>query len=100
MRLVMADGTIKRIVRDRGFGLPDTFGTINFAGRTDAWIVSQIAAQHAAGSDPLMLRRFHDAYVEHLSREIAKPGPKKGILPGVRELLDQLAGRDDAFLPL
>jgi phosphoglycolate phosphatase-like HAD superfamily hydrolase len=82
------------------FGLPDTFGTLNFAGRTDAWIVAQIAAQHAAVSDPVVLRRFHDVYVEHLSREIARPGPKKGVLPGVRELLDRLATRRDAFLAL
>jgi phosphoglycolate phosphatase-like HAD superfamily hydrolase len=82
------------------FGLPDTFGTLNFAGRTDAWIVTQIAAQHAAISDPMVLRRFHDVYVEHLSREITRPGPKKGVLPGVRELLDRLAGRGDAFLAL
>jgi len=82
------------------FGLPDTFGTLNFAGRTDAWIVAQIAASHAAVSDPVVLRRFHDVYVEHLSREITRPGPKKGVLPGVRELLDRLAGRDDAFLAL
>ena len=82
------------------FGLPDTFGTLNFAGRTDAWIVAQIAAQHASVSDPVVLRRFHDVYVEHLSREIARPGPRKGVLPGIRELLDRLAGRREAFLAL
>jgi phosphoglycolate phosphatase-like HAD superfamily hydrolase len=82
------------------FGLPDTFGTLNFAGRTDAWIVAQIAASHAAVSDPVVLRRFHDVYVDHLSREITRPGPRKGVLPGVRELLDRLAGRDDAFVAL
>jgi phosphoglycolate phosphatase len=82
------------------FGLPDTYGTLNFAGRTDAWIVSQIAAQHAGASDPDMLRRFHDVYVEHLSREIARPGPRKGVLPGVRALLDALVVRSDAFLAL
>jgi phosphoglycolate phosphatase-like HAD superfamily hydrolase len=82
------------------FGLPDTYGTINFAGRTDAWIVSQIAARHARASDPETLRRFHDVYVEHLSREIARPGPRHGVLPGVRTLLDALASRSDAFVAL
>src|SRR5689334_15643758 len=82
------------------FGLPDTFGTLNFAGRTDAWIIAQIAAQHAAVSDPAVLRRFHDVYVEHLSHEIIRPGPRKGVLPGVRELLDRLATQRDAFLAL
>jgi phosphoglycolate phosphatase len=82
------------------FALPDTFGTLNFAGRTDAWIIAQIAAQHAAVSDPVVLQRFQDVYVEHLSREITRPGPKKGVLPGVRELLDSLAGRRDAVLAL
>jgi phosphoglycolate phosphatase-like HAD superfamily hydrolase len=82
------------------FGLPDTFGSINFAGRTDAWIVSQIAGAHADASNPETLRRFHDIYVEHLLREIEKPGPRKGVLPGVRELLDELSVRRDAYLAL
>lgn len=82
------------------FGLPDTFGNINFAGRTDAWIIAQIAAQHAEASNPETLQRFHDVYVEQLSREIARPGPRKGVLPGVRELLDTLALRGDSYLAL
>lgn len=85
---------------DDVFGLRDTFGKLNFAGRTDAWIVAQLAAEHADASDPQTLRRFHDVYVEHLAREIECPGPRKGILPGVRPLLDALSARDDAYLAL
>jgi phosphoglycolate phosphatase-like HAD superfamily hydrolase len=82
------------------FGLHDTLGTINFAGRTDAWIVAQIAAEHAHASDPETLRRFHDVYVGYLSREIERPGPRKGVLPGVRPLLEILARRNDTYLAL
>jgi phosphoglycolate phosphatase-like HAD superfamily hydrolase len=85
------------------FGLRDTFGAINFAGRTDAWIVAQLAAEHAHASDPATLQRFHEAYIDHLSREIHKPGPngsRKGVLPGVRDVLDRLETRDEAYLAL
>jgi phosphoglycolate phosphatase len=83
------------------FDLPDTYGTINFAGRTDAWIVGQIAAQHKDAADPAALQRFHDVYVDHLAREIHNPGQnRKGVLPGVRAALDALSKRDDAYLAL
>src|SRR5438552_19082305 len=32
--------------------------------------------------------------------ELEKPGARKGVLPGVRELLDVLADRDDVYLAL
>jgi phosphoglycolate phosphatase-like HAD superfamily hydrolase len=82
------------------FSLPDTFGKLNFAGRTDAWIIAQLAADHTHRSDPATLQRFHDVYVDHLAREIHQPGPRKGVLPGVRPLLDALSERDDAYLAL
>jgi phosphoglycolate phosphatase-like HAD superfamily hydrolase len=35
-----------------------------------------------------------------LPEEIEKPGPRKGVMPGVRELLDSLASRSDVHLAL
>src|SRR6185295_16757440 len=32
--------------------------------------------------------------------ELPRPGPRKGIMPGVRPLLDALASRDEAYLAL
>jgi phosphoglycolate phosphatase len=69
-------------------------------GRTDAWILSDAATAHGIPSPSADLARFRDVYLEHLRDEIDQPGPRKGIMPGVRPLLDLLAGRDDVFLAL
>jgi phosphoglycolate phosphatase-like HAD superfamily hydrolase len=76
------------------------FSGIPMAGRTDAWIVEQAAAAHRVPIDRSRLRSFHESYLAKLAAEVHEPGPRKGIMPGVRPLLDRLAGRDDAFLAL
>jgi phosphoglycolate phosphatase-like HAD superfamily hydrolase len=82
------------------FGLDHGMPSISMAGRTDAWIVAQMAVRHGLACDDEVLRRFHGAYVGYLGDEIHKPGPQKGILPGVRETLDALAGHDGVHLAL
>jgi phosphoglycolate phosphatase-like HAD superfamily hydrolase len=82
------------------FGIDHSGNSVSMAGRTDAWIVAQLAAHHGFPSDPASLLQFHDAYIGHLLREIHNPGPRKGVLPGVRPLLDTLAARDDAYVAL
>lgn len=74
--------------------------SISMAGRTDAWIVAQLADRHGLACTPEFVRRFHDSYVPHLSREMAAPSAHKRVLPGVRPLLDALVSRDDAFVGL
>jgi phosphoglycolate phosphatase-like HAD superfamily hydrolase len=70
------------------------------AGRTDAWIVAQVAAAHGIAPGDVDLRRFHEIYVGYLADEVTRPGPDKGLLPGVRELLDTLASRNDVYRAL
>jgi phosphoglycolate phosphatase len=82
------------------FGFSNGLGSISMAGRTDAWIVAQMAAEHGLQYDDDRLRLFHDTYVKHLSVEVRNPGPQKGVLPGVRQLLETLTSRDDAYLAL
>ena len=82
------------------FGVDEGGSSISMAGRTDRWIVGQLAAKYGLPPDGDSLQRFHDSYIAHLSREIHNPGPRKGVLPGVRSLLELLAARDDAFLGL
>ena len=80
------------------FAVPDAFREISMPGRTDRWILSDAAAAHGiAAAD---LTRFPDVYLPHLVRELAQPGPRKGVLPGVRALLDALADRPDVHLAL
>jgi phosphoglycolate phosphatase-like HAD superfamily hydrolase len=80
------------------YGVRDAFNGVPFNGRTDAWIVSQTAARH--GIDTGALGEFKPRYLSHLARMLHEPGPRKGVMPGVRPLLDALSQRDDVFLAL
>jgi phosphoglycolate phosphatase-like HAD superfamily hydrolase len=51
--------------------------------------------------DDVVIAELRDRYVTHLIQEIEKPGRgMKGVMPGIRQLLDMLAARDDVFLGL
>jgi len=80
------------------FRVPDAFHKIPMPGRTDAVILADAAAAHgiAAGE----LARFEHVYLAHLSAELQHAGPRKGVMPGVRELLDRLSTRSDVYLAL
>lgn len=82
------------------FGLSNGLASVSMAGRTDAWIVAQIAAQCGITCDSEIFARFHHAYIDHLLEEIHQPGPQKGVLPGVRSVLDTLAAHEAAHLAL
>jgi phosphoglycolate phosphatase-like HAD superfamily hydrolase len=83
------------------FAIPNAFLGVPMAGRTDAWILADAAAVHGIPRDSPHLARFRDAYVRHLAVELDKPGAsRKGLMPGVRELLDALAPRSDVYLAL
>jgi phosphoglycolate phosphatase len=82
------------------FAIRDAFTGIHMPGRTDAWILADAAAAHGIPSASPELARFRRTYLAHLATELREPGPRKGVMPGVRELLDALAGRDDVYLAL
>jgi phosphoglycolate phosphatase len=85
---------------DALFSVPDAFRGVPMAGRTDAGILADAAAAHGIRADAPELARFPATYIDHLTRELDKPGPRKGIMPGVRPLLDMLSARDDLHLAL
>ena len=80
------------------FAVPDAFHGIPMPGRTDSWILSDAAAAH--GIPSAQLSRFHDVYLAYLATELDRPGPRKGVMPGVRPLLDALVARADVYLAL
>ena len=83
------------------FAVGDAFrGLQILAGRTDAAILADAAAAHGIPGDSPELARFPDIYIRHLREEVGKPGPRKGVMPGVRALLDALSARDDVYLAL
>ncbi|MGB7219357.1 MAG: HAD family hydrolase [Vicinamibacterales bacterium] len=82
------------------FGITHPRETFSMAGRTDPWVLAELAAANGVPADAPELSRFRDVYLKHLDVEIEKPGPRKGLMPGVRPLLDTLAARDDVHLAL
>ena len=82
------------------FGFSNGLGSISMAGRTDAWIVRQMLAEHGIADAGADLQRFLDVYLGCLATEVLQPNVDKRVLPGVRSLLDLLAVRDDVYLAL
>src|SRR5262245_31595108 len=82
------------------FAIRDAFTGVAMAGRTDAGILADAVAAHGIRADAPELTRFPAIYAQHLTRELDKPGPRKGIMPGIRPLLDALSVRDDVHLGL
>jgi phosphoglycolate phosphatase-like HAD superfamily hydrolase len=83
------------------FAIGNAFQGVPMAGRTDAWILNDAAAAHGLSPDASDRSRFHDRYLHHLAIELEKPGAaRKGLMPGIRELLAALALRDDVYLAL
>jgi phosphoglycolate phosphatase len=71
------------------FGVPDAFRGISMGGRTDSWLISTALATWGLEDTPERHLRFRAAYLPRLAEEILHPGNgAKGVMPGVRELLD------------
>lgn len=82
-------------------GVRNAFDGQPMAGRTDSWILSDAVAAHGIAHDSSVLARFHEVYLQRLAEEIDRPGDsRKGVMPGIRELLDALAARDDVYVAL
>ena len=73
------------------FGVGDAFRGIPVAGRTDRLIVDEAAERGGVRLHDEVRARFHRRYSELLEDEILKPGPRKGLMPGVVGLLDAVA---------
>ena len=84
------------------FGVDNALGAIPLAGRTDRAILEDVLERLAPGAahEPERLERLVQRYLEHLSAEMDVDAPGKVVLPGVREVLDQLAPREDVHLAL
>jgi phosphoglycolate phosphatase len=96
-----AGGRAMTLAFEEVFAVRDGFRGIPMAGRTDAWILSDAATAHGIATDSPDLARFREVYLRHLAIEIQQVGAgRKGIMPGVRRLLDTLAPRDDVYLAL
>lgn len=82
-------------------GRADALAGIPVAGRTDRIILTDVTARDGRPLDEDLLADLRERYIRHLAREIELPGRgRKGIMPGIRPLLEVLQARDDVFLGL
>ena len=87
------------------FGLGDIEGSVSrvrFDGKTDPTIIADIAREAGipAGEVEARYADLQEAYLHALRKELAKPDPRRRVMPGVRPLLDLLAARPDVFIGL
>ena len=84
------------------FGVSGAFDGIPMAGRTDRRILEDAAVRAGVDLDPL-LQRFRDRYVERLREALSEIDHPKGVMPGVRTLLEALVThppKKDLFVAL
>ena len=73
------------------FGVPDAFASIEVAGRTDTFLVSEAMRRVGLEDTPAARQRFREAYVPALRDEILKPPTGRcGLMPGIPALLGTL----------
>ena len=102
------------------YGLVDALQRVDLAGRTDRIIMSDALSHAGLSFEEHRLEEFRRVYCGFLAEELPRELPlrangvpqatgsghvtgapvSKGALPGVRALLDALAGRDDVRLAL
>jgi phosphoglycolate phosphatase-like HAD superfamily hydrolase len=73
--------------------------SIEFAGRTDPWIVRTALTQYGVTADEGLIHEVLRRYVAHLPRELELATAFE-VLPGVVSLLAELSARDDVILGL
>ena len=79
------------------FGIAGAFDGVEMAGRTDKWILDDAASRAGVEFTVATFQRFQERYFLRLADTLREPSPGKGVLPGVRRLLEGIDGRDDVF---
>lgn len=73
--------------------------SVEFAGRTDPWIVSQGLAKYGVSADDRLIDDVLRRYVAHLPEQL-ELAPAFEVLPGVARLLSALTERTDIVVGL
>lgn len=102
--LVLTGGAGKRSMDrafDEVFGVPEAFAEVSMAGRTDRWLVETALARHGVTATPARLEAFRARYLALLDAAIGDAGNgRRGVMPGVPEMLAALQARADVHLAL
>lgn len=67
------------------FGIEGSLADIDFAGRTDRWIMREVFRKFELAPTEDNFSRYFDGYVAELPAALANPNAR--VLPGVREIL-------------
>lgn len=73
------------------FGISHSLADIEFAGRTDRWILQQIFSKFGLPSEASASDRFFQAYFSKLPAELSPESAY--LLPGVADLISQVHGQ-------
>ena len=73
--------------------------SVEFAGRTDPWIVRTALGQYGIAADDALVDEVLRRYVAHLPGELERATAFE-VLPGVLSLLTHLSGRDEIIMGL
>jgi phosphoglycolate phosphatase-like HAD superfamily hydrolase len=102
--IMITNGAGRRAVHR---ALLEVFGTIGtsdhrFDGKTDPQIVRELMriAGHGDETIDARMERMLERYVTYLHEELASPGHRAHVFPGVPELIEALDARGDALLGL
>ncbi len=99
--LLLTHGAGVRAMQRAGKRLYGSFELegVEFAGRLDSLIFRDLAARNGISDVEREMQRFHDTYHEELLSGFAN-GDRSEALPGVLELIEALAGREDLTMGL
>lgn len=78
----------------------EDFPPLELAGATDGGITRDIFARLGVRHERREIERYHECYLAHLERRLGEPSFPGRLLPGVRGLLESLAGLEEAHLGL
>ena len=95
MTLITTGGAGMKAMQDAGrelFGASFTTDGIEFAGRLDPLIITDMLVRHGLEDGPARHAEFRAVYRRHLERHLQQPG-KRMALPGVMEILGELRRR-------
>lgn len=101
--LIHTDGAGRRAIHRALLEVLGTAGPIDefrFDGRTDGEIVIRLAEAAGVAVDEAVVGQVLTNYVQHLQRELARDDHATHVYPGVREVLDALAARQDCVIGL
>jgi phosphoglycolate phosphatase len=82
------------------YGVRDGLVNVQLAGRTDTSILKEALSANDIQFDSNQLEEYKEVYYRLLVDEMAKRGNNKCLMPGVRNLIDELKQRKDVHLGL